>query len=205
MKWELALKLWEVPDISRCASTWRSRNTSSDPLSRLWMNSQVVGIAACLHRSWCACVFTLSADGGICAECRPAESLLRQRQAGGRADAGRELLVVVQLWPWRRLWRTSVCQSTAGGEQGETQKGKRLSTNDEDGPQLAQEMGPRGEDHTYPAGARECYSDCSLNLIRCLASQHDLRVSLMVWVVFYFEMRMSEVQKSSTNGWKNSG
>lgn len=34
-------------------------------------------------------MFTLSADGGICAECRPAESLLRQKQAGRRADAGK--------------------------------------------------------------------------------------------------------------------
>lgn len=41
-------------------------------------------------------MFTLSADGGICAECRPAESLLRQRQAGGQMQE-RELLVVVQL------------------------------------------------------------------------------------------------------------
>lgn len=80
-------------------------------------------ITVCLCRSWCVCMFTLSADDGICAECRPAESLLRQRQAGGQMQE-RELLVVVQLWPWRRLWRTSVCQSTAGGEQGETQIGR---------------------------------------------------------------------------------
>lgn len=36
-------------------------------------------------------MFTVSADDGICAECRPAESLLRQRQAGrcrGRAAGG---------------------------------------------------------------------------------------------------------------------
>lgn len=81
-------------------------------------------ITECQCRSCFVCMFTLSADGGICAECRPAESLLRQRQAGRQADARRELLVVVQLWPWRRLWRTSGCQSTAGGEQGETQIGK---------------------------------------------------------------------------------
>ena len=71
------------------------------------------------------CLYVYTADSGICAECRPAESYLRQTQAGGWADAGRELLVVVQLWPWRRLWRTSVCQSTAGSERGETQIGSK--------------------------------------------------------------------------------
>lgn len=68
----------------------------------------------------------------------------------GRRQMQGEQLVVVQLWPWRRLARTSGCQSTAGGERGET-----WSTDHEDCPQLAQEMGPRGQDHTYPAGTCE--------------------------------------------------
>lgn len=119
-------------------------------------------------------MFTVSADGGICAECRPAESLLRQTQAGGRADARRELLVVVQLWPWRRLWRTSGCQSTAGGEQGETRNSKERA-DDEDRPQPAQEMGPRGQDHTYPSGTRECDSaTAGSGWSRCVVGQLGL-------------------------------
>lgn len=37
-------------------------------------------------------MFTMTADDGICAKCRPADSLLRQRQAGGQMQG--ELLVL---------------------------------------------------------------------------------------------------------------
>lgn len=42
-------------------------------------------------------MFTLPADGGICAECRAAESLLRQRQLGGqmRGESGAGCAAVV--------------------------------------------------------------------------------------------------------------
>lgn len=76
------------------------------------------GVPVCLH--------FLQTVGFVLNVGQQNPSYVKGRRAGGRADAGRELLVVVQLWPWRRLWRTSVCQSTAGGEQGETQRGKRL-------------------------------------------------------------------------------
>lgn len=139
-----------------------------------WALRSLITARPCRTQCVCACahVFTLSADGGICAECRPAESLLRQRQAGrcreraaadaaAAAAAGGSLWV--QLWPWRRrrLWRTSVRQSSAGGEQGEDAERERVierAPNDEDRPQPTQEMGPRGQDHTYPAGTREWHS-----------------------------------------------
>lgn len=51
----------------------------------------VVDVCGQLQDSEC-CMFTLTADDGICAKCRPAESLLRQRQAGRQMQG--ELLVV---------------------------------------------------------------------------------------------------------------
>lgn len=42
----------------------------------------------------------------------------RERAAGGCAAVAME----------RRLWRTSVCHSTAGGEQGETQRAPAMKT-----------------------------------------------------------------------------
>lgn len=101
-------------------------------------------------------MFTLSADGGICAECRPAESLLRQRQAGGQMQEE-------SCW-----W---LCSCDHGGGCGAHQAARALllvirerrrqeeqTANDEDCPQLAQEMGPCSQDHTYPSGTRECDS-----------------------------------------------
>lgn len=103
-------------------------------------------IKACLHRSWC--MFTLSADGGICAECRPAESLLRQRQLGGQMQGGSCCCWFVQMWSWRRLWRTT---GTDSDKQQPT-----AADDDEDGPEPSQEMGARGQDHPHPAGTCEC-------------------------------------------------
>lgn len=100
-------------------------------------------------------MFTVSADGGICAECRPAESLLRQTQAGGQMQEE-------SCW-----W---LCSCGHGGGCGAHQAARALpavngerrrlqeSANDEDRPQPAQEMGPRGQDHTHPSGTRECDS-----------------------------------------------
>lgn len=50
----------------------------------LWVNSQVVGSPRARTGAGAPVCLHFSADGGICAECRPAESLLRQRQAGGQ-------------------------------------------------------------------------------------------------------------------------
>lgn len=100
-------------------------------------------------------MFTLSADGGICAECRPAESLLRQTQAGGQMQEE-------SCW-----W---LCSCGHGGGCGAHQAARRAllavnrerrgqhveSADDEDRPQPAQEMGPRRQDHTHPSGTREC-------------------------------------------------
>lgn len=117
-------------------------------------------ITACLCVSGCACMFTPAADGGICAECRPAESLLRQRQAGGRAGRCRrraaggcaavtmeEAVAHISLPEHRWRW------TGRHADKGETE-----SANNEDRPQPAQEMGPRGQDHTYTSGTRECDS-----------------------------------------------
>lgn len=102
-------------------------------------------------------MFTPTVDDGICAKCRPAESLLRQRQAGQQMQG--ELLVVCSLGYGGGTAAHESARAPLAVNRDTRRKEETASASDEDCSQLTQEMGSCSQDHTYPSGTREF--DCA--------------------------------------------
>lgn len=103
-------------------------------------------------------MFIPTVDDGICAKCRPAESLLRQRQAGQQMQG--ELLVMCSLgYGGGGTAAHESARAPLAVNRDRRRKEEAPSASDEDCSQFTQEMGSCSQDYTYPSGTREF--DCA--------------------------------------------